>query len=70
GCGNFNFTEWTFFFSTLNIYLHKIFYAISKRYGYIYVDQDDLGEGSLQRIKKDSFYWYKKVIESNGEILD
>ncbi|EMF0354635.1 family 1 glycosylhydrolase, partial [Enterococcus faecium] len=42
----------------------------SKRYGYIYVDQDDLGEGSLQRIKKDSFYWYKKVIESNGEILD
>ncbi|EME8176050.1 family 1 glycosylhydrolase, partial [Enterococcus lactis] len=41
-----------------------------KRYGYIYVDQDDLGEGSLQRIKKDSFYWYKKVIESNGEILD
>lgn len=43
---------------------------MSKRYGYIYVDQDDLGAGSLQRIKKDSFYWYKTVIESNGEILD
>nr|CCM44181.1 6-phospho-beta-glucosidase [Staphylococcus xylosus] len=43
---------------------------MSKRYGYIYVDQDDLGEGSYKRIKKDSYYWYKKVIESNGEILD
>lgn len=40
-----------------------------KRYGFIYVDQDDEGNGSLDRIRKDSFYWYKKVIESNGEVL-
>ncbi|MFW7403684.1 sulfatase-like hydrolase/transferase [Vagococcus fluvialis] len=32
-CGNFNFTEWTFFFSTLNFYLHKIFYAIDYQVG-------------------------------------
>lgn len=43
---------------------------ISKRYGFIYVDQDDEGKGSLTRYRKDSFYWYKKVIESNGEILE
>lgn len=39
---------------------------MSKRYGMIYVDKDDDGKGTLNRIKKDSFYWYKKVIESNG----
>lgn len=43
---------------------------MSKRYGFIYVDQDDEGNGTLERKKKDSFYWYKKVIESNGEDLD
>ena len=43
---------------------------MSKRYGFIYVDRDDNGEGSLKRIPKDSFYWYKKVIESHGEDLD
>ncbi|QOV18137.1 glycoside hydrolase family 1 protein [Blautia liquoris] len=42
---------------------------MSKRYGFIYVDQDDEGKGSKERIRKDSFYWYKKVIESNGEKL-
>lgn len=42
---------------------------MSKRYGVIYVDQNDEGNGSLNRFKKDSFYWYKKVIESNGEDL-
>lgn len=42
---------------------------MSKRYGFIYVDQDDLGHGSKQRSKKDSFYWYSKVIASNGEKL-
>ena len=42
---------------------------MSKRYGYIYVDQDDLGNGTKQRLKKKSFYWYKKVIETNGEEL-
>ena len=43
---------------------------MSKRYGFIYVDQDDLGNGTLARSRKDSFYWYKKVIASNGEDLD
>jgi len=40
---------------------------MSKRYGYIYVDKDNEGNGTLERSRKDSFYWYKKVIESNGE---
>lgn len=43
---------------------------MSKRYGFIYVDRDDKGNGSLKRIPKDSFYWYKKVIESNGVDLN
>lgn len=42
---------------------------MKKRYGFIYVDMDDVGHGNLSRMKKDSFYWYKKVIESNGEDL-
>lgn len=42
---------------------------MEKRYGFIYVDKDNRGEGTLERRKKDSFFWYKKVIESNGEIL-
>ena len=42
---------------------------MSKRYGFIYVDKDDQGKGTLERKRKKSFYWYKKVIESNGEIL-
>lgn len=43
---------------------------MSKRYGFIYVDQDDDGNGTLQRLRKDSFDWYKRVIASNGEQLD
>jgi len=43
---------------------------MSKRYGFIYVDRDDLGNGTNKRYKKDSFNWYKKVIETNGENLD
>ena len=39
---------------------------ISKRYGYIYVDLDDLGNGTYNRIRKDSFYWMQKVIENNS----
>ncbi|WP_305153246.1 6-phospho-beta-glucosidase [uncultured Dubosiella sp.] len=42
---------------------------MEKRYGFIYVDRDNLGNGTLKRIKKKSFYWYKDVIASNGEIL-
>lgn len=43
---------------------------MSKRYGFIYVDRDDAGNGTLARSKKKSFDWYKKVIASNGEDLD
>lgn len=42
---------------------------MKKRYGFVYVDRDDQGNGTLERSKKDSFYWYKKVIETNGEDL-
>lgn len=42
---------------------------VSKRYGFIYVDVDDQGNGTFNRYKKDSFYWYQKVIKSNGEEL-
>ncbi|TLG72691.1 glycoside hydrolase family 1 protein [Culicoidibacter larvae] len=42
---------------------------MSKRYGFIYVDLDDYGQGSGKRIKKDSYYWYQKVCHSNGEDL-
>ncbi len=42
---------------------------MSKRYGFIYVDCDDYGKGTYKRIPKKSFYWYQKVIETNGECL-
>ena len=42
---------------------------MKKRYGMIYVDKDNDGAGTLARSKKDSYYWYKKVIETNGEDL-
>ena len=43
---------------------------MAKRYGFIYVNKFDDGTGDLSRERKDSFYWYKKVIASNGEDLD
>ena len=42
---------------------------MSKRYGFIYVDQDDEGQGSKRRIRKDSFAWMQRVIATNGEEL-
>lgn len=42
---------------------------MKKRYGLIYVDRDDHGNGTLKRSKKDSYDWYKKCIASNGEKL-
>ena len=42
---------------------------MSKRYGFVYVDMQDDGTGTLARSKKDSFYWYQKVIRSNGADL-
>jgi 6-phospho-beta-glucosidase len=43
---------------------------MKKRYGFVYVDRDDVGNGTLARSKKDSFYYYQKVIASDGENLD
>lgn len=42
---------------------------MEKRYGFIYVDKNNKGEGTLERRKKDSFDWFKTVIETNGEVL-
>lgn len=42
---------------------------MEKRYGFVYVDKDNEGNGTLMRKKKKSFYWYKRVIQSNGEEL-
>lgn len=42
---------------------------MEKRYGMIYVDKDNQGKGTLKREPKDSFYWYQKVIQTNGEVL-
>ncbi len=42
---------------------------VKKRYGFVYVDCNENGEGTMARVPKDSFYWYKKVIASNGEDL-
>lgn len=43
---------------------------MSKRYGFIYVDIDDYGNGTGKRLKKDSFYWFQKVIEENGKNIE
>ena len=42
---------------------------MKKRYGFVYVDMNDKGAGTLQRTKKESFYWIRKVIDTNGEFL-
>lgn len=43
--------------------------GFKKRYGFIYINREDHDIKELERIKKDSYYWYKKVIETNGESL-
>lgn len=43
---------------------------MKKRYGFIYVDKNNDGSGTLERSRKRSFDWYKKVIASNGNDLD
>jgi 6-phospho-beta-glucosidase len=42
---------------------------MKKRYGFIYVDMDDEGNGSLKRSRKDSFTWYQHVISTQGADL-
>lgn len=41
-----------------------------KRYGFVYIDRDEQDEKELERIPKKSYYWYKKVIETNGNLVD
>ena len=43
---------------------------MEKRYGFIYVDYDNYGNGTGERKLKDSYYWYQKVTGSNGKILE
>ena len=43
---------------------------MDKKYGFIYVDKQDDGSGTFARSRKKSFEWYRKVIASNGEILE
>ena len=43
---------------------------MSKRYGFIYVDRNDDGSGTLARYRKKSFGYYQQVITSNGDCLD
>jgi len=43
--------------------------GMAKRYGFIYVDREEFDIKNCERYRKDSFYWYKKVIASNGEDL-
>lgn len=41
-----------------------------KRYGFVYVDRDDKSERTLNRYKKDSFFWYRDVIAQNGNAIE
>lgn len=63
GCQVLGYCTWSFtdLLSWLNGY--------QKRYGFVYVDQDETQHGSLKRLKKDSFNWYKEVIASNGHSI-
>lgn len=62
GCEVIGYCTWSYtdLLSWLNGY--------QKRYGFIYVDQDEKQQGTLERYPKDSYYWYQKVIQNNGEI--
>ena len=42
---------------------------LKKRYGFIYVDRNEDGSGTLERYRKKSFWWYRDVIASNGRTL-
>ena len=63
GCSILSYCVWSFtdLLSWLNGY--------QKRYGLVYVDRDEAEDGSLKRYRKDSYFWYQKVIESAGRVL-
>ena len=56
--------------NNVDVYKRQGSGQMSKRYGFVYVDVDDEGKGTYKRYRKKSFYWYKKVIASNGEDLE
>jgi 6-phospho-beta-glucosidase len=64
GCKIIGYCPWS------NVDLVSTHEGMKKRYGLIYVDRQEKGQGSLKRYPKDSFYWYKKVISSNGKKLE
>jgi len=63
GCNIISYCVWSFtdLLSWLNGY--------QKRYGLVYVDREEAEGSSMNRYKKDSFYWYQAVIASNGKHL-
>ena len=63
GCEILSYCVWSFtdLLSWLNGY--------QKRYGLVYIDRDETEDGSLRRYRKDSYFWYQKVIESAGRVL-
>ncbi|MGX7273314.1 family 1 glycosylhydrolase [Enterococcus haemoperoxidus] len=61
--GVFDFCLWSF------IDLISTTSGFKKRYGFVYVDHTDTENRELIRYKEDSFYWYQRVIESNGKKL-
>ena len=63
GCEVFGYSPWS------AIDLVSTHEGVVKRYGFIYVNRDEFDLKDLKRYRKDSFYWYKKVIASNGEDL-
>jgi len=64
GCEVLGYTMW----SPLDI-ISSSTSEMSKRYGLIYIDQDDQGKGTKRRFPKDSFYWYKRVIATKGSAI-
>ena len=52
------------------VILLMAFQIICKRYGFVYVDRFNDGHGTMERVKKDSYDWMKKVCESNGKYLE
>lgn len=64
GVGLFGYSPWSF------EDLLSSHQGFRKRYGFVYINREDMDLKDLRRIPKDSFYWYQKVISSNGENLD
>ena len=64
GCEVFGYCPWSF------MDLLSSHQGFKKRYGLVYVDRTDFDLKDVERIKKDSYFWYQKVIKNNGEIIE